>query len=538
MKSFGKYVVLLACPLLASSPAAAGVVHPPAPVSTVLHLTPPDANGARRVLASRQPRKRALAAGLPASSPRAAAETISLGDTPGTELLSELQAMALLPDGTYATAWTDWNGPQFDVRTQWVRPDGSLVFASGGALAGEADNPFLTAVIANPAGGAFVAYARGQQDPEIVNLQTDYRQVFIQSYDAAGNPLWPSGGVFAMTVDPSNFDDMLYLAPAPGGGVYVCVEESYTFITPGGDLSAIRCQRLGAGGERLWTDQGVTAGGMHGWKVLPTLVPDGHGGLLVFWVNKRDAFTHPKDHTLIEGQHLTSQGIKAWGPRGRVLRTTGVGASVSASFDEMRAVPDGRGGAVLSFDDWSGRGALEYDVYAQRVNGAGRVLWGRGAAVATGDKAQQNDSLTAAPDGGAFVTVWEPNIASEPAPDLLWLYRLGPDGKTLWRRQLASPEEAGIISSDWGAYGTFEGGRLLIAWSHQRQQGTETIVPRLLVFDLSGHSLNGPSGDPLITEDISSYLRGLAYDPARQQGFAVWGAVQSSLDVAGGFFRE
>lgn len=530
MKSSWKCFALLICPLLTSSPAAsaAPVLRPAAPASTVFQLLPPDAGGARRVLVSRQPRKRTLAT----------AAAIPLGATPGNELFSELgESVALLADGSYASVWTDWDGPKFDIRMQWVGPDGSPAFASGGTLVGEADNPFEAAVIANPEGGAFVAYALGQKEPEIVNVQTDFRQVFIQSYDAAGNPRWPDGGVFAMNVDPSNFDDMLYLAPAPGGGVYVCVEESYSFFTTAGDLSAIRCQRLGAGGERLWTDQGVTAGGMHGWKVLPKLVPDGHGGLLVFWVNKRDAFTRPKDHTLIEGQRLTAQGTKAWGPRGRILRTTGLGASASGAYDEFGAVSDGRGGAILSFDDWSSRGALALDVYAQRVDGAGHVLWGRGAAVATGDKQQQNDSITAAPDGGAFVTVWEPNITSEPAPDRLWLYRLGPDGKTSWKRPLAAPEEGGAVPSDWGACGSFGGGLLRLTWSHQSPQGTPMAGPRLVVFDLAGHSLNGPSGAPLTAGD-GQFLSGMAFDLARRQGFAIWEEVQNGLDVAGGLFSE
>jgi hypothetical protein len=539
MKSLSRYLALLAwCPLLASPPiaSAAETLRLRGPLSAVVQTLVRAADGTRRVVLSRQPGPRALPAAEPAS---ATAKEIALGTTPAIEIFSDFrESVALLTDGTYASVWTDWDGPKFDVRTQWVGPDGSLVFASGGTLVGEADNPFEAAVIANPAGGAFVAYALGQKDPDIVNVQTDFRQVFVQSYDAAGNPLWPSGGVFAMNVDPASFQDQLHMAPAPGGGVYVCASESHSFVA-NGDLSDIRCQRLGAGGERLWTDQGINAGGMPGWKVLPKLVPDGHDGVMGFWSNKRDAFDHPKDRSLIEGQHFTAQGVKTWGPQGRILRTAGLGASVVSSPDELGAVSDGRGGAVLSFDDWSGRGALALDVYAQRVNGAGRVLWGRGAAVATGDTQQQNDSITAAPDGGAFITVWEPHITSEPAPDLLSLYRLGPDGKVLWKRQLASPA-SDAVPSDWGAYGSFDGGLLRLAWTHQRQQGAGDIDLRLVVFDLAGHPLNGPSGAPLTTDDGAQVLRGLAFDPARKQGFAVWldQRAGDNLDVSGGFFGE
>ncbi len=494
MKSLWKYSALLLCPLLAS-PAAAS----------------------------------------------AAARVITLGTAANYQTFSDFgQSVALLPDGTYASVWTDW-ARTFDIQTQWVRPNGSPLLADGGLLVGKADYALASAVVARPAGGAFMAYVRGLANPAYFNPATDHLQVFVQAYDAAGNPLWQAGGVPAMDAAPAHFQEDFQLAPAPEGGVYVCTEEDVFDPTHGtlGGPSDIRCQRLGAGGERLWTDQGVDAGGQPGWKVLPKLLSDGHGGVLAFWSNLHDPINYPKDRMSIEGQHLTPQGAKAWGSQGRTLRTAEISAAYSLLGNNiLLAASDGQGGAILSFNDWSGRGPLSLDVYAQRVNGAGRVLWGRGAAVATGGTQQQNDSLTATPDGGAFITVWEPNLSAEPVPDRLSLYRLGPDGKVLWQRQLSAPEP-GMASSDWGAHGSFDGGLLRLAWNHQPQQGVDEVDPRLIVVDLTGHPLNGSSGAPLGTGGGVRLLGGLVYDPARKQGFAVWTEDHGDgTDVAGGFFSE
>jgi hypothetical protein len=279
----------------------------------------------------------------------------------------------------------------------------------------------------------------------------------------------------------------------------------------------------------------VRAGGRSGWKALPKLVRDNRNGLMVFWRNQRDPYTYPNDRILIEGQHLTASGAPTWGTQGRILRTTNLAAAGGLTFAELSAVSDGRGGAVLSFNDWNGRSAISLDVIAQRVTGDGRLLWGNGAAVAVGGVPQQNDSITAAPDGGAFVTVWTP------LSNQLWLYRLGADGTVRWRNPLASTD-SGSNPNDYGAYGSFDNGRLRIAWTHQRQDGTFTMDVYLAVFDPAGHRLNGPAATPITTAQDAQFVRGFVFDPARKQGFVVWddrrNGTWDDLDAVGGLYKE
>jgi len=472
----------------------------------------------------REPVVKELAAG---STELAAAREVDLGATPAGEEYNELrQSLALLTDGSYASVWTERTGDSLDVRMQWVRPDGSLVFAGGGrTVADEPDNEFNAVIAANPAGGAFVAFSR-------VYGNGDRLQVLAQSYDAAGNPRWAADGVFAANVSSGNFQEQPQLIAAPGGGVYLCTEE---FHSSGEDVSDIRCQRLGASGQRLWTDEGVRAGGRLGWKVLPKLIRDNRNGVMVFWRNLRDAFDHPQDRVLIEGQHLAPDGTRTWGTQGRILRTTNLPASGGGGYHELGAVSDGQGGAVVSFDDWNGRSAINRDVYAQRVTGDGRLLWGNGTAVAVGSAPQQHDSVTAAPDGGAFVTFWVP------LSNQLRLARLDAGGKVRWTQPLASTD-SGSNPNDYGAYGSLDNGRLRIAWTHQRQDATFTMDVYLAIFDLAGHRLNGPAATPLTTAQDAQFARGFVFDPARKQGFAVWddrrNGTWDDLDAVGGLYKE
>jgi hypothetical protein len=267
------------------------------------------------------------------------------------------------------------------------------------------------------------------------------------------------------------------------------------------------------------------------------VVRDDRNGLLVFWRNDRMGLLEPQDPILIEGQHFAPDGTRSWGAGGRIVRTTNLTAGSAGSIStSLGAASDGHGGAVVSFDD--GVSGTNLDVFAQRVAGDGSLLWRNGTPVATGGADQANDSVTGTPDGGAFVTVWQPLSSPD---DQLWLYRLGADGRVLWR-QLLSSRDAGFPSHDFGAYGSFDQGRLRLAWNHFKQDGSSTIDVYLAVFDLTGRRLNGPVGLPLTTAPSSQILRGFAFDPKRKQGLAVWNDSRKNstfdFDAVGGLYQE
>lgn len=442
---------------------------------------------------------------------------VSVADDEYNELR---QPVALLADGSFATVWSTGG----DARLQILRPDGSKVFPDEGRSVLPSPLPYDNIVVAaNPAGGAFVAAS---------GVAPDGTQVLVQSFDADGNPRWQTGGVFAATQVFGDDQGQTQLIAAPQGGVYVCFQ---SFHKIGGRGDEIVCQRLSAGGQRLWTDQGVSAnGGADGnFRELPKLVRDDRNGLMVFWRNDHMGLLTPNEHIEIDGQHLAPDGTRTWGAQGRLVRATKLNAGYL--FTSLAAVPDGQGGAVVSFDD--GTSPTNLDVFAQRITGDGRLLWRNGVAVAAGSGYQANDSLTATRDGGAFVTVWMPLTGQG---DQLWLYRLGANGKVLWKQRVTSGDPR-LAISDFGAYASFDNGRLRLAWEHYRSDGRSFDV-YLAVYDLAGHRLNGADGTPLNSDQHAQFLRGFAFDPAHKQGLAVWDDQRTDnaidFDTRGALYQE
>lgn len=438
------------------------------------------------------------------------ATEVGLGTTAANETYNELrQSVALLAGGGYASVWTEGPVQNRDVRMQWVRPDGSLVFGPGGLTVANSPQDENTAVVAaDPSGGAYVAFTR-----DVMIGSENAREVRVQLYGANGVPQWPADGVLAAPPNVFEFQSEIQLATDSDGSLFACLGVFHTF---GADTWDVVCQHMSPDGRRLWTDQGLRASYRPGWKVLPKLVEDGHGGLLVFWRNQRHPLSDPQVQTmLMEGQHFANDGTRLWGRRGRILRTTNLAEASDYSYSFFGAVSDGAGGAVVTFNDWNGKWKPTYDVLAQRVSGDGHLLWGDGVTVAGGPLHQQHDAVIAAPDGGAFVTVWNPDQAQ------LWLYRLLPSGQVSWRQPVSSTD-GGPRPNDFGAHGSVDGGRLRVAWTHQRQDGTLDIDVYLAVFDLAGHRLNGAAATPITTAPDAQFLRGFVFDPTRHQGFAVW----------------
>ncbi|MFL6237001.1 MAG: hypothetical protein ACJ76N_27980 [Thermoanaerobaculia bacterium] len=445
-----------------------------------------------------------LGASLPASG--ALLRDLEFGSFPGTHWFDPSigSPVARLAGGSYAVVW---QGPGQEARLQWVSPDGAEVLEPGGRQFATPTDGEFPAVIANPLGGAFVAF---------VGATEKGARVLVQSFDATASPRWPGDGVLA--VDSSGREDQraLRLLASADGGVFVCFGRSAD-PAPAVDQDRTVCQRLGPDGRPLWPG-GRVAGSRPGHHLTPSLVTDGAGGVLVFWSTTRTLTSGGQRFSLlsVEGQHLSPDGTRLWEPRGKLLHETTRDNSFFA-FSRVFAVPDGRGGAILAFGDWK---RTSDDVAAQRVDRDGTLLWGSGITVAAGPRYQLLDSLTALPDGAAVV-VQEvlPNSQSR-----LRLYRLSRGGqlrRPILGAELSAPNRN---QADFGSQGSFDGDRLRILWSsHVLGNGLHVEI-RIAVFDPAGRRLTAPDAPPLVAwgTDEARYFGGFAFDTGRNQGLVVW----------------
>lgn len=468
-----------------------------------------------------------LVLGLPAAA-LASDFPYPLGVTPALERFYHTgQAVAVLPGGGYAAVWEVSDGLNSDVRMQWLRPDGTRVFPEGGVLvASSKDWEYNAVVIPHPQSGVFVAFVRDE-----VKHGPGNSRIYAQWYDGSGRRRWPGQAIAVAPVSIQESQFLPQLLPAGQDGLFACFIRNRPFIDGNDPYSEIGCQRLDAGGRRLWTNRGRLAGGTAGFRGGPLTVTDGRGGLLVFWLNLRTPLTPPRQLQLIEGQRFSPAGQPLWGVKGKIVHRTGLVEEAGFHLPPFLAVPDGEGGAVLAFEDRLDRSLpSEVDVVAQRVDRNGRNLWGEGTAVAAGPGFQSFDALAPGPGGGAFVSV--ASLHSGMAE--LTLHRLDGDGSILWGDVPVESEEPGL---DVSSYLHFQPSleTLIVFWEHHVDLDPTRSEARLATFDLDGHRLSWGS-----MTDRASWTRprGIAYDDAINLGLAVWETTYEGGDenTAGALF--
>jgi hypothetical protein len=450
-------------------------------------------------------------------------DELAFGQTERDEQFGQLQqSVTALAGGGFGTVWMEDTVGHRAVRMQWLDNQAHFVFPLGGRfITASTSDHFNPVIVAAAAGGAYVAF------------EFAYHAVVVQYFDALGQPRWPGEGIPVVDDDPTQWTARPFLISNPAGGVFACFE----FWNPAGN--DIRCQRFDDSGTRLWSAVGRSASGggsLSDLRVLPRGLGDGSGGILLFWRNQRDPFTPTLEPMLMEGQRLSGDGIPLWGASPKVVRTTNLAPSNSYTFFMHQVVTDGSGGAVLAFNDWTRTSDFHLDVMAQRVSGAGELLWGDGAVVTGANGHQQHDQTIATADGGAFVVVFE--SVSETHNRLL-LFRLGADGTHVWSEAGVEVSDPGSSALDYGSFGFHDGDALRLAWTHQN-------IPASFEMDvvLKTYASDGTLTDTtfLTKAQDGQFLEGIAWSAEFGGLLAVWDdrrkGTWDDLDTGGALLKQ
>jgi hypothetical protein len=139
-------------------------------------------------------------------------------------------------------------------------------------------------------------------------------------------------------------------------------------------------------------------------QFTPAIVPDGNGGAIVAWSDRRTAGIFD-----IYAQHVLRTGVvdPAWPVDGRAL-CTAIGDQASVSI-----ASDGAGGAIVAWQDF--RGANQ-DIYAQHVLASGAVdgAWPvDGRALCLAAASQAFPKIVSDGSGGAIVVWQDPRAGAD-----------------------------------------------------------------------------------------------------------------------------
>jgi IPT/TIG domain-containing protein/PKD domain-containing protein len=241
------------------------------------------------------------------------------------------------------------------------------------------ENPQNVSIVSDGNGGAIIVW-EDYRDGMLGNSD-----IYAQRVNRAGTPQWTANGIAITTA--TGFQKNPQLVPDDSGGAIITWQDERS-----GTDKDLYAQRVNGAGAAQWTANGVAISTASGDQDDPRLVPDGSGGAIITWQDFRSGTD--KD---LYAQRVNGAGAAQWTANGVAISTA------SGDQDDPRLVPDGSGGAIITWQDF--RSGTDKDLYAQRVNGAGAAQWAAdGVAICTAENNQLDPRLVPDGSGGAIIT--------------------------------------------------------------------------------------------------------------------------------------
>jgi hypothetical protein len=372
-----------------------------------------------------------------------------------------------------------WQPPDSygQVYVQKMSPEGAFLWGEEGILIGggcRADDQCESYAVSDGSGGAIVIWMEFLPEPD-EEPQPSYFRTHAARIDSEGNTEWRT--------DIPAIDQAI---PDDSGGAIIA------YRAPHNDIAVLK---VDSEGNLSWGEDGVPLNTGQCWPLAAA--SDNMGGIIVVGCDLEGG------QGPVYVQRVDSGGNALW-------QTGGVQVCTGPA-EGAQAVSDGAGGAIIAYmrdipcDD--GRiGYCDGDIYAQRIDAEGNVLWGpEGVPICAGPSSFPN-SPRIVTDGAGGAIICYTFIGDYAA---FRAARVDGEGHVLWE------DEAEL----WGGMIVSDGsGGVISVWYDE--EGTNARAQRL---DATGRELWGPGG---ITLTLREGQWSLVAPDGRGGVFISWSAAE------------
>jgi len=331
-------------------------------------------------------------------------------------------------------------------------------------------------VIGDGEGGAIITWE---------DTRDTHFDIYAQRLDRHGNILWEENGVPICTAEENQKQPQI-ISDGAGGGIIVWQDMRHGIAN-----SDIYAQRVNAEGGLLWEENGIPVCFEINAQNSPSVVVDGSGGAIIAWQDYRTNYAD------LYAQRIDKDGKPQWKENG--ILVCGFFGAQSAPV----AADDGAGGAIIVWPDFRKSFA---DIYAQRIDGSGKLLWDRTGALVCG--ARGHESFPEVINNGAegAIITW---IDMRNDNKDIFAQQLDGNGEPLWITDgiavCTVPKEQNypVIVTDGG-------GGAIIAWWDMRSGKYDVYAQHV---DLTGKVLWEEDGLPVCVESgIQNHVSITNYD--------------------------
>ena len=341
-------------------------------------------------------------------------------------------------DDGFIITWGEHYGAD-PIKAQKLSADGEILWETQGVACGMGSWPFDSDIISSDDGGAFILWRNDTGPQAGISLQK------IQS-DGSIAPGWNVNGIH---VAGGSNDEGQPLCRDGSGGVIVAWTEYSTY--PEHDVYA---QRYNANGNELWRLGGEPICTLPHLQDSPAICEDGVGGAFIVWHDYRNL-----NDFNIYMQRIDGEGNQLWQPNGEILCQEAEGQLLP------KIIYTNDNGAVIIWEDYRNNIEDYFDIYCQRINGTGQLLWGAGGtAVCIGEYYKITVNLDCDNSGNIF-TSWTDMRDGYSLP-YIYAQKIDINGQVEWHNNgaliadnhsggaaLNSTVDGGVIMAYMNSYG-------------------------------------------------------------------------------------
>jgi hypothetical protein len=372
------------------------------------------------------------------------------------------------------------------------------------------------AITGDSSGGAMAVYESRQ-------MSDSYVQVYAQKLSPDGDFLWGEKGILIDSGDAAYYWPSKYLYAVSDGsrGAIVIWEEPI----PEPPYLKHHVAKIDSGGNVEWQREMSPQ-----IREIKEAIPDGSGGVIIAYINTNDYMSvlkvdaagnlpwgedgvppNPGEYeeffdiasdklggVIVVGDiggNLSAQRVDS---EGNILwQMGGVQVCVSWPAGEFQVVSDGSGGIIIAYVHiilWGdGKpGERDSDIYAQRIDAEGNILWGPdGAPVCIAPLFQYSARIVDDGAGGGIVFFATDVMIGDYPYQAIHARRIDANGHKLWLEDVQLWEGmyvSAISDGSGGAVSVYYGG-----------EGTNATVQRL---NATGRKLWAPEGTTLTLRDL------------------------------------
>jgi len=303
--------------------------------------------------------------------------------------------------GGVIVSWSDRRSGGVDIYAQRVDAAGNLMWEKNGKLViSYTWDEGIGSIVADGVGGAIVVWQ------DLRGSGSQRNDIYVQRIDSDGDRQWDTDGV-ALCTQP--FNQMNPIAISDGAeGAIVCWEDGRA------QDNHLYVQRVDSLGDVLWTPDGEAIMDTTGTVTHYAMATDGAGGAILSWTDRRASTS-----VNLYAQRIDFDGSISW------LRN-GVGVCIAAGTQgNVQMIPE-NGGAIITWDDARDN---DLDIYVRKITAAGDTLWDpNGVALCTANGVQYYPFIATDGAGGAIVTWYDRRISNWD----IYAQRVDGGGNVLW----------------------------------------------------------------------------------------------------------